>query len=192
MRSNGHPSVGANRSNRPGRRETVLESATAPHVERAPRRWRRLEAFDRSTREFLARVSPVMLRISLGIVFVWFGLLKVANASAVGGLVASTVPFLDSSWFVPALGALEVVIGLAFASGKFVRAVLPVFALHLAGTFLVLVLLPEVAFEQDNPVMLTVVGEFVVKNLVLLSAGLVVASGTGVRRSNRVAYADAK
>ena len=39
--------------------------------------------------------------------FVWFGLLKVASASAVGGLVATAVPFLDSSWFVPVLGALE-------------------------------------------------------------------------------------
>jgi uncharacterized membrane protein YkgB len=47
----------------------------------------------------------------------------------------------------------------------------------------VLVLLPEVAFEHDNPLLLTVVGEFVVKNLVLLSAGLVVASSIRPSRS---------
>jgi plastocyanin/uncharacterized membrane protein YkgB len=118
----------------------------------------------------------LLLRLSLGIVFVWFGLLKVVSASAVGGLVATTVPF-ESSWFVPVLGAVDVMIGLAFATGRFVRAMLPVFVLHLAGTFLVLIMLPEVAFENDNPLTLSIVGEFVVKNLVLLSAGLVVASG---------------
>jgi len=133
---------------------------------------------DRAAREHLGRVGPLLLRLSLGIVFVWFGLLKVSSASAVGGLVATTVP-LESSWFVPVLGAVEVVIGLAFATGRFVRAMLPVFVLHLAGTFLVLITLPEVAFENDNPLMLTIVGEFVVKNLVVLSAGLVVASGGG-------------
>src|ERR671911_283394 len=137
---------------------------------------RRLMRLDRAARQFLGRVGPSLLRLSLGIVFVWFGLLKVLSASAVGGLVATTVPF-ESSWFVPVLGAVEVVIGLAFATGRFVRAMLPLFVLHLAGTFLVLIVLPEVAFENDNPLMLSVVGEFVVKNLVLLSAGLVVASG---------------
>lgn len=138
---------------------------------------------DRAAREHLGRVGPLLLRLSLGIVFVWFGLLKVSSASAVGGLVATTVP-LESSWFVPVLGAVEVVIGLAFVTGRFVRAMLPVFVVHLAGTFLVLITLPEVAFENDNPLMLTIVGEFVVKNLVLLSAGLVVASGGGAGSGN--------
>ena len=136
----------------------------------------RLVRLDRAVRELLGRVGPLLLRLSLGTVFVWFGLLKVLSASAVGGLVATTVPF-ESSWFVPVLGVVEVVIGLAFVTGRFMRAMLPLFVLHLAGTFLVLIVLPEVAFENDNPLMLSIVGEFVVKNLVLLSAGLVVASG---------------
>jgi putative oxidoreductase len=136
----------------------------------------RLVRLDRAAREFLGRVGPLVLRLSLGIVFVWFGLLKVFSASAVGGLVATTVPF-ESSWFVPVLGVVEVVIGLAFVTGRFVRAMLPVFVLHLAGTFLVLIVLPEVAFKNDNPLVLSIVGEFVVKNLVLLAAGLAVASG---------------
>ena len=149
------------------------------------------QTLDRTARELLGRVGPMLLRLSLGIVFVWFGLLKVTSASAVGGLVATTVP-LESSWFVPVLGAVEVVIGLAFATGRFMRAILPVFVLHLTGTFLVLITLPEVAFENDNPLMLTIVGEFVVQNLVLLSAGLVVASGVRVgsghpRRPERTA-----
>ena len=147
----------------------------------AASRWvqlrRRIEAYDRTIRKFLSRASPMLLRISLGIVFVWFGALKVAGVSAVGGLVAATVPFLDSAWFVPVLGAVEIVIGAAFATGRLLRVVLPVFAAHMAGTFLVLIALPDVAFQGANPLALTAVGEFVVKNLVLLTAGLVVASG---------------
>jgi putative oxidoreductase len=149
---------------------------------------RRLEAYDRTVRRLLDRASPMLLRISLGIVFVWFGALKVAGVSAVGGLVAATVPFLDSAWFVPALGVVEIVIGLAFATGRLLRVVIPVFAAHIAGTFLVLITLPNVAFEGGNPLLLTAVGEFVVKNFVLLTAGLVVASGLkplGARTADR-------
>lgn len=137
----------------------------------------RLEAYDRTIGRLLGRAGPVLLRISLGIVFVWFGALKVAGVSAVGGLVAATVPFVDSAWFVPALGVVEILTGVAFATGRFLRVVLPVFAAHMAGTFLVLIVLPDVAFQGGNPLVLTAVGEFVVKNLVLLSAGLVVAAG---------------
>jgi uncharacterized membrane protein YphA (DoxX/SURF4 family) len=84
-------------------------------------------------RRLLDRASPMLLRLSLGIVFVWFGALKVAGASSVGGLVAGTVPFLDSARFVPVLGVLEILIGLAFATGRLLRVVLPVFGLHLGA-----------------------------------------------------------
>ena len=47
--------------------------------------------------------------------------------------------------------------------------------MHLLGTFTVLVTQPDLAFQQGNPLLLTVEGEFVVKNLVLLSAGLALA-----------------
>jgi putative oxidoreductase len=153
----------------------------------AASRWvqlrRRIEAYDGMIRELLGRTSPILLRISLGVVFVWFGALKVAGVSAVGGLVAATVPFLDSAWFVPVLGVVEIVIGMAFATGRLLRVVLPVFAAHMAGTFLVLLALPDVAFQAANPLVLTAVGEFVVKNLVLLTAGLVVASGVKPREA---------
>jgi putative oxidoreductase len=163
-----------------------VETARQPAIRHEPvqaaaSRWvqlrRRIEAYDRTIRELLGRASPMLLRISLAVVFVWFGALKVAGVSAVGGLVAATVPFLDSAWFVPVLGLVEIVIGVAFATGRLLRVLLPVFAAHMAGTFLVLIALPDVAFQRANPLVLTAVGEFVVKNLVLLTAGMVVASG---------------
>jgi putative oxidoreductase len=44
------------------------------------------------------------------------------------------------------------------------------------GTFLVLVVQPDIAFQEANPLLLTTEGEFVIKNLVLLSAGLLIGS----------------
>jgi uncharacterized membrane protein YkgB len=120
--------------------------------------------------------SLLLLRLSLGLVFVWFGALKVADATPVADLVAGTVPWLDRAWFVPALGAAEVVLGLALLVGRFLTAVSAVLVAHLGGTFLVLLMMPELAFQGGNPLLLTTIGEFVIKNVVLISAGLVLAS----------------
>ena len=130
--------------------------------------------------ERIARVirpfSLTALRLSLGVVFIWFGALKVFDATPVADLVAKTVPFLDRDWFVPALGAVEVALGIALIAGRYLTIVSAVLVGHLAGTFLVLVTQPEIAFDNGNPLMLTTIGEFVVKNVVLISAALVLAS----------------
>jgi uncharacterized membrane protein YkgB len=122
------------------------------------------------------RVSLPLLRVSLGVVFIWFGALKVADATPVGDLVAGTIPWLDRAWFVPVLGAVEVVLGLALLVGRLLTLVVAVLVGHLCGTFLVLVMEPELAFQNGNPLLLTTIGEFVVKNIVLISAALVLAS----------------
>jgi hypothetical protein len=60
------------------------------------------------------------------------------------------------------------------------RLTLLLFLAQMVGTFLTFLILPNVVFQHGNPLLLTVEGEFVVKNLVLIAAGLVV--GTTVRR----------
>ena len=117
-----------------------------------------------------------LLRVCLGLVFVWFGALKVLDATPVGDLVARTVPLFDRSWFVPTLGAVEVLLGLALIVGRALTMVCLVLVGHLCGTFLVLVMAPDVAFQEGNPLLLTTEGEFVVKNVVLISATIVLAS----------------
>jgi putative oxidoreductase len=124
----------------------------------------------------LRKVGLTLLRVSLGVVFVWFGALKVANLTPVGDLVAGTLPFLDPTWFVPFLGAVEVALGLALLLGRAITVVGAVLVAHLCGTFLVLVMQPELAFQNGNPLLLTTIGEFVVKNVVLISAALVLAA----------------
>lgn len=128
---------------------------------------------------FLQRWSVPLLRISLGIVFIWFGALKVFALTPVTDLVAATVYWVDPDWFVPALGVVEMIVGSGLIVRRALRLVLMLFVAQMAGTFLVLVVLPEVAFEGGNVLELTVEGEFVIKNLVLLTAGLVVGSTVG-------------
>ncbi len=137
-------------------------------------------ALDRRIRGFLQRNSPWILRWSLAIVFFWFGMLKVTGDSPVVELVAAVVSdWFDPSWFVPALGAFEILVGLGLAIGKGIRATLLLFALQMAGTFLLLILRPDIVFQNGNPLLLTTEGEFVIKNLVLLAAGMVVGAGVG-------------
>ncbi|MCE6997216.1 DoxX family protein [Saccharothrix sp. S26] len=139
------------------------------------------ESASRAVEGLLDRAVP-LLRVALGVVFVWFGALKVTGTSPVRELVAATVPFLPASWFVPAVGVFEVLAGMALIVAVGVPLVAALTALHLLGTFLVLVVQPAVAFRHGNPLLLSTTGEFVLKNLVLLAAALVVAGHHRRRR----------
>jgi uncharacterized membrane protein YkgB len=127
---------------------------------------------DRAIETLNPLVVP-LLRAVLGVLFVWFGLLKVTGQSPVGRLVAQTLPWAPQSLVVPALGAAEVLLGLGLVTGVMLRIVLPAMVLHLGGTFLTFVMLPNLMFREADPMLLTQTGEFVVKNLVLISAALV-------------------
>lgn len=118
------------------------------------------------------RIAPTLLRTALAVVFVWFGALKLVGSSPVHDLIAQTLPFVDADLAVPVLGAVEIVIGLALAAGVLPRITLLVLCGHLAGTFLTFVTASELMWNS-NPLELTADGEFVVKNLVLITAALV-------------------
>jgi len=125
---------------------------------------------------FLRRWGIPTLRVSLAVVFIWFGALKIFGVSPVADLVTSTVYWVDPDWFVTALGVVEVLVGVGLAVRLGLRLVLLVLALQMLGTFLVFALLPDVTFQDGNPLKLTMEGEFVLKNLVLLAAAMVVVS----------------
>jgi putative oxidoreductase len=129
------------------------------------------------------RAAFPLLRASLGVVFIWFGALKFIAATPVGDLVANTLPFLPKSFVVPALGAFEVLLGIGLLVGRYLGVVALLMMAHLTGTFLVLLVEPDVAFQNGNPFLLTMTGEFVVKNLVLITAGLVLATWSRTRQA---------
>jgi uncharacterized membrane protein YkgB len=120
------------------------------------------------------RYAPVLLRFSLALVFMWFGALKVAGKSPVFNLIAATLPWFNPHFVVPALGVVEIAlgVGLIFLS-RARRLVLLVLSCHLIGTFLTFIDAPSWVFQNGNPLVLTASGEFVLKNLVLISSALV-------------------
>jgi putative oxidoreductase len=134
---------------------------------------RRAGLLDRFAADSLRPLALPTLRILLGVLFVWFGALKVAGVSPVKAMVAATLPWADPNVIVPVLGGIEVLLGLGLLSGVALRLVLPALALHLTGTFLTFVMLPAQMFNSSDPLLLTENGEFVTKNLVLISATLV-------------------
>lgn len=129
---------------------------------------------DKAITGFMSRYGVTILRIALAVVFIWFGALKIFGVSPVNELVRKTVYWVNPDWFVPFLGVWEIAIGLGLLFRFALRFTLLLMFVQLAGTFLVLVLGPEVSFVNGNPLLLTVTGEFVVKNVVLLAAGIVI------------------
>jgi len=130
--------------------------------------------FDRYFISEMHRWGIPLLRTLLGIVFLWFGTLKLTGISPVTELIAQTYSFLPQEAFIPILGIWEVVIGMGLIFKISLRVTLALLWLQLAGTFIASLLEPAIFFSGSNPLALTVEGEFVVKNLVLLAAGLVI------------------
>ena len=147
-----------------------------------------LGRIDRKVIGFMSSYAILLLRLSLGIVFIWFGLLKVIGVSPVFDLASHIVYWLPSELFVPLLGIWEMAIGVGLLSGKALRVILSLLFLQLAGTFLVLIILPETAFQGGNPLFLTTEGEFVIKNLVLIAAGLAVGGTIRYTSKERQRY----
>lgn len=113
------------------------------------------------------------MRIVLGIIFFWFGALKIFGVSPVQDFVKITTPVLGSGAGWLALGVFEVVLGLGLIFKIAPRFLIWALVLHMIGTFSTFFTAPELMF-QDWPWLLTFEGEFVVKNLVLAIGGLVV------------------
>jgi len=132
---------------------------------------------------FMQTYAATFLRLALAITFIWFGALKVWQVSPVAELVAQTVYWVPAWFFVPFLGVWEIAVGLGLLFRLALRLTLLFFFMQMAGTFLVLIIHPGLSFQNGNPLLLTVLGEFVVKNLVLLTAGLVI--GSTVQRADQ-------
>ena len=143
-----------------------------------------LDQLDRSISAFLQRHGIVALRVSLGVIFVWFGVLKPLGLSPAQPLVEATVgwlPLFDPVGWVSVIGWWEVAIGVAFLFRGTIRLAVALLALQMVGTFLPLVLLPEVTFQAGRiPYGPTMEGQYIIKNLLILSAAMVVG-GTARR-----------
>lgn len=131
--------------------------------------------FDGLVIALLDEHSVSLLRYSLSVVFFWFGVLKPLGVSSATDLVSQTVYFLPPEIFVPILGVWEMAIGACLLSKRLLRVGIALLLLQMAGTFLPLILLPDVSFLRF-PLVPSLEGQYIIKNLILISGALVVAS----------------
>jgi len=133
-----------------------------------------LDQLDRFITRNMARVGIPFSRIGIGVVFIWFGALKFfPGLSPAEELVRNTIYFFDPDIFIPVLGAWEVLIGLGMVTGRFMRLTILLLFLQMPGTASPLVLLPHAVWSQF-PFVLTLEGQYIVKNLVIIGAALVI------------------
>ncbi len=143
-----------------------------------------LDSFDRLVVWTMDTVGIQFARFALGVVFIWFGALKmIGELSPAYDLVAATIYWLTPEIIIPLLGLWEVAIGVAFLVPCLTRVALLLLIPQMPGTFLPLVLLPEVCFTIV-PFGLTLEGQYIVKNLVIIACALIIG-GTALRKEHR-------
>ena len=151
------------------------------------RHYARIDRIDALATRLLARYSVDFLRISLGLVFLGFGLLKfVPGLSPAQDLAEETMARLTFDLVPGGVGlvlvaSLETAIGLCLVTGKFLRLGLALLGMAMVGILSPLVLLPGELF--DRPYEPTLAGQYVLKDLVLLAAGLVVTASVKLGRN---------
>jgi uncharacterized membrane protein YphA (DoxX/SURF4 family) len=139
---------------------------------------------------WMASYGIVLMRVGLGIVFFWFGILKffpgLSPAETLAARTIETMTFglVKPEVALPVLAAWEVAIGLGLITGKFMRVTLLLLGLQMIGTVTPLFFFPNETFTRI-PIAPTLEGQYIIKNVVLVGAGLVI--GATVRGGAMVA-----
>ena len=133
------------------------------------------------TKEKIVRI----LQIALGINFLWFGTLKFfPGFSPAEGLAISTIDWMfqgliPSDISIKLLAIWEVTLGITLIGNILPKYILPFFIVHMSLTFLPLFIFPKLCFTH-LPYALTIEGQYIVKNLILLSAGILLYIEVGL------------
>ena len=136
----------------------------------------RFERIDTQITQWMAEHGLTLLRISVGVVFFWFGALKLGpGLSPAEGLIRETITFLPMEFFLPFLAVWEILIGLGFITGRLMRITILLLFLQMPGTISPVILRPDLIFTQF-PYGLTLEGQYIVKNLIIISAALVLGA----------------
>ena len=142
---------------------------------------KRLEPLDRRVTAWMAHHGITLTRLALGIIFTWFGALKFfPGASPAADLASQTIGELTGGRVGPqlalrVLASWEVLIGIGLLTGKLLRITLLLLWVQMLGTMLPLVFFPSKTFSSF-PFVPTLEGQYIIKNLVLVSAAIVVGA----------------
>ncbi|MEP7107851.1 MAG: DoxX family protein [Ferruginibacter sp.] len=122
--------------------------------------------------------SLVILRCSIGVIYIWFGMLKFfhgyspAEDLAINTIHKLTAGFLSGHTSIILLAIWETVVGLLLIAGLQTKKVLVFLLLHMACTFTPLLFFPDVSFKIA-PYGFTLVGQYIMKNIIIISAAWV-------------------
>jgi uncharacterized membrane protein YkgB len=136
---------------------------------------------DRAIKNFMKHWAIPILRASFAIIFIWFGILKPLGLSPAENLILITIdwmPILKPQQWLHVIGWWEVAIGFTFLFKKTTKVAIALLYLQLIGTFLPLFILPEITFQDGIVYQPTLEGQYIIKNLMILSAALVVVGTT--------------
>ncbi|GAB4544434.1 MAG: DoxX family protein [Anaerolineae bacterium] len=142
---------------------------------------RRFTQLDVQITRWMARYGIVILRIGLGIIFFWFGVLKFfPSLSPAEDLAARTIQTLTfgivtPNLSLPILATWEVLIGLGLITGKFMRITLLLLFVQMLGTITPIFLFPNEVFTHF-PYAPTLEGQYILKNIVIVGAALVIGA----------------
>jgi len=118
-----------------------------------------------------------LMQISLGLIFFWYGILKLFDGVSPAQELATTtisilsLQMISAELSIKLLGIFEILIGFGFIFGLYVRFTLILFFIHMIGTFTPLFILTDVSFTQA-PYAFTLVGQYIMKNIVFVLAGM--------------------
>lgn len=142
---------------------------------------KRLAKFDKSVTDWMAKVGLKFLRISIGIIFTWFGMLKFFEGlSPAEGIAVRTIDTLTAGIFeeqiiLTGLATWETLIGLGLLFNIFLRETLLLLYLQMVGTFMPVFLFPSEVFYKI-PYAPTLEGQYIMKNLVIIGAGIILGA----------------
>ena len=141
----------------------------------------RFDVVDRAVTGWMARNGITILRWSIGLVFIWFGALKLVPGLSPADQIATETTMALTFGLIPedvarlGLAFLEITIGVGLVTGWFLRLTLLLLFLQMAGTLTPLLIFPEQIWS-DFPFVLTLEGQYIMKNGVLISAGFVIGA----------------
>lgn len=121
--------------------------------------------------------NDYLIRIPIFIIFFWFGFLKIIDLSPAQQLVKDTVywmPFLSAESWTYVIGVWEVLIAICFLFKRTTLIAMILLFLQMSGTFLPLLILPEITFQNSNPFLPTLEGQYIIKNIIIITAALII------------------
>jgi uncharacterized membrane protein YphA (DoxX/SURF4 family) len=139
------------------------------------------DRIDRRITETMAEHGLTLLRLALGVVFFWFGVLKffpgASPAEALAGKTIETLTFgaIPEATALMILAVWESAIGIGLFVGRWMRAVLLLLFVQMLGTITPLFLFPTETWTIF-PIAPTLEGQYIIKNVVIVSSAIVLGA----------------